>query len=259
MNSAAPAKASYPGGAASGMPGIYETIADEYYDAAAHPTCHNLNTLSRIFIERALSAFDFDGAEVVEVGCGSSVIAPLMHRRGMDLAKLELQDASSAMLRHSSPWGDEGAALRIARADSTGRRDASVDLLVASLGDPYNDRPFWTEAARIVRPKGVILFTCPSFAWARTFRVEHERTNVDAATFVLRDGRQLTTPSFVRPPHQQMRMIEKAGFMVTVYEAMGLAVLPAGQKPSWKLTIFENDLSSIVCGFRAVRLGRRNL
>ena len=32
----------------------YDELADEYYDAKAHPTCYNLNRLSRLFLERQL-------------------------------------------------------------------------------------------------------------------------------------------------------------------------------------------------------------
>lgn len=229
----------------------YEVLAEEYYDSDAHPTCDNLNRLSRTFLNNAVPD-SIPCNEILEVGAGDSTVAAILHARGRSLAGLELQDASPRMLEHSRRWGAMGANLVVAEAHRIARPDSSVSLLVSSLGDGYNTRKYWLEAARVVRPGGRAVFTLPSSQWAMRFR--NGRRAGDApqvAEFQLRDGRRICVPSFVFPLAEQVQMIESAAFMLTRLESFGAETL---ERRSWKVDVFGSDPSSLVYGFTAVRL-----
>lgn len=231
----------------------YEALAAEYYDPQAHPTCHNLNRLSRHFIERWLPE-GAGGLDILEVGAGESAVAPLLLAAGQPLGRLALHDQSPAMLAHSARWQSLGARAVVSDACALQRPDADVDLLVSSLGDPYNLPAFWAEAARVCRPGAVLLYTMPSFAWAARFRRQGSDSGLDVAEFVLRDGRRLGVPSHVWPLHEQVRLIEAAGWMVLQLESLGAEALPAGDRLSPKAQVFgPGATSSLVWGFRAVR------
>src|SRR5258708_29536884 len=78
----------------------YDVVAPEYYDKTQHPTCHNFNFLSRRYIATALSNLVLS-SQVIEVGCGESSVAPILHEQHLSLKTLLLTDASSAMLEYS--------------------------------------------------------------------------------------------------------------------------------------------------------------
>jgi ubiquinone/menaquinone biosynthesis C-methylase UbiE len=231
----------------------YDVLAGEYYDSNAHPTCHNLNRLSRAYLARWIPEH-FRCRDILEVGAGNSVVASILHERGLPLTGLELQDASESMLAHSRRWHTLGASTIISDARSISRTDATVSLLVASLGDPYNVSAYWAEAARVVRPGGRALFTMPSFQWAARFRALQEGDSLQVAKFVLRDGRIVDVPSYIYPLTEQVRMIEAAGFMLVQFDSLGVDALSGEDYRSPKVDVFGPDVSSLVWGFVAVRL-----
>jgi SAM-dependent methyltransferase len=244
------------GGEPSAARASYDELAEEYYDPLAHPTCRNLNSLSRRLIEAWLPQRG-DDLDILEVGAGSSTVAPVLHARGEPLLRLALHDRSDAMLAHSARWREFGASLVVSDARKLRRDDASVDLLVAGLGDPYNVPAFWNEAARVSRVGAVVLFTMPSFEWAARFRRDRPAHERHAAEFKLRDGRLVEVPSFVPPLHEQVRLIERAGWMLTRLEALGTDALAPGEAVSPKVDVFGASASSLVWGLRAVRRPER--
>lgn len=241
--------------AADYVSGTYDAVADEYYDSRAHPTCNNLNRLSHIWLSHTIPRA-VDPAASLEVGAGNSILADVMHSRGQRLDGLMLQDASAAMLKHSHRWSEYGARAVVADACAMERREASVDLLVASLADPYNTTAFFAEASRVLRPGGQILLTLPSFEWAVRFRDAASGKAAVSARFVLYSGRALDLPSFVRPLDAQVEMIERAGLMLTKFDSFGVDALPEGDFVSPKTDVFGEDPTSLLWGFRAVRLRR---
>ncbi|MBL8438356.1 MAG: hypothetical protein JNM61_09170 [Zoogloeaceae bacterium] len=233
----------------------YDELAHEYYDPVAHPTCYNLNRLSRIFIERQLPE-PWDSRNTLEVGAGSSAVAATLHARGYTLHGLRITDGSDAMLRHSQRWTAHGATLARVPAAEISRGQPPASLLVASLGDPYNTDAFWAEAWRAVEPGGRILFTVPSFEWSVRFRGT-QTPESQLAEFALSDGRRMYVPSFVIPLSDQVYMMQQAGFMLTTFESLGAEVLHSDERRSSKLNVFQGEVSSIVWGFVLVR--RRSL
>lgn len=231
-------------------PAIYEALATEYYDSAAHPTCYNLNRLSRLFIERHLPE-PWSGT-TVEVGAGDSCVAAILHARGYALNGLYLTDASEGMLRHSQRWIEHGARTSICDARSIARDYKAVSLLVSSLGDPYNDAGFWNQAARIMKPGGRLLFTTPSHEWSTRFRGSDPAAS-QVAEFILKSGRRLYVPSLVMCLREQITLIENSGFMLASFESLGAEFLSVEEPVSPKIGVFASERSSLVWGFDVVR------
>src|SRR5882762_6235910 len=161
----------------------YDCVAAEYYDTERHPTCSNFGELSERFIASRFPHKADSWTTILEVGAGRSMVAPLMTGVGLQLDRLTLLDCSSVMLAYSQPWACSGAKLVVADAQSTGLARSSFNLIVASLGDPYNRLPFWQEVSRLLRSGGICLFTSPAFEWASRFR----GGDSDYAEFLLRE------------------------------------------------------------------------
>ena len=93
------------------------------------------------------------------------------------------------MLEHSRVWERMGATLVVAASNQLPLADSSVQRVVASLGDPYNEPSFWTESKRVLEPDGLVIFTTPSHEWAFAFRRDPSPgSGASRAEFVLRNG-----------------------------------------------------------------------
>jgi SAM-dependent methyltransferase len=131
------------------------------------------------------------------------------------------------MLAYSDEWRLAGAHLVLADACSLPFPDGSIDVIVASLGDPYNLPAFWGEVARVLRSGGRALFTAPASEWATRFRAPE---CLDAAEFIRRDGTILLMPSPVLTEQEQISMFAEAGLAfeeVQTFSAVDLGSTPA--------------------------------
>jgi SAM-dependent methyltransferase len=203
--------------------GSYADLADEYYDPTRHPTSTNFRAASLRIIDSWIGGRLPHGA-IVDVGAGDSIVGELFDRRKKSLRRLTLLDASPDMLRHSERWISRGARPLIADATTLPLGDASVALLVASLGDPFNKRPFWERVTRVLRPRGFAIYTTPSYEWAARFRPKHEEP-LDAAEFATREGDRLLVPSIVLPESEQIQLFSSVGLATEVVQHVLLAGL----------------------------------
>lgn len=206
----------------------YEDIADEYYDTTRHPTCASLRELSAQYITPRIARCSDREQLLVEVGAGQSMLAPAWAALGGDLRTVELIDSSPAMLSYSAEWERSGVRLRVADAVSTGLEAESVDVLIASLGDPYNTSDFWSEVARVLHPGGVCHFTTPASEWAFAFRDEENRF---AAEFLRADGTILLMPSPVLNDEEQAELFQDAGLAVSDEQFLTLRDLTSAPPP----------------------------
>ena len=220
----------------------YEAVANEYYNTLAHPTCSSLREASAI----ALSPWILgaEASNVIEVGGGKSIVADLITAE-KSYATLTISDASESMLDHSRNL--TGAALVVAQADALPFDDASFDMLVASLGDPYNGPPFWAEARRVIRSGGYVLFTTPSFEWISCYRGSLGLPNHEAE-FVTRSGDVVSLPSRVIPIDEQLQEIHAAGLNGVEIREVSLSELH--EPVAAKLRILDGSTNSILTGFR---------
>jgi SAM-dependent methyltransferase len=158
-----------------------------------------------------------------------------------------LIDNSPAMLAYSTKWILMGVKSEVADATSIPAPDGSVDILISSLGDPYNTATFWLEVARVLRTGGTALFTTPSPEWANSFRLENE---IDSAEFVRRDGAVLMLPSFVPSEAAQLQMFSHAG--LTLRESRSLTAGDMDTQPAPKLLSVGSE-APLLRGFTLVR------
>jgi ubiquinone/menaquinone biosynthesis C-methylase UbiE len=189
----------------------YQPIAEEYYDEKWHPTCSNFGELSRAFLAARIHNLATPESNALEVGAGRSILAKVFEEDGLPLSRVTILDRSKDMLKHSERWFELGATPRVADARHTELPNGYFDLIVSSLGDPYDWPDFWRETRRVISEKGLLLFTTPSFEWSSRFRANSEP---DKAEFVLRDGRTVLVPSFTRPLAQERILMTEAGFEV---------------------------------------------
>ena len=222
----------------------YECVAHEYYDPSKHPTCFNLREASLIAIKRALGKLTHKSQVVLEVGAGKSVFLEDEIRNFHAPRELLLLDKSDRMLAYSKELGNASA--KFLHADVTGipLPRCSVDLIVSSLGDPYNCLPAWLEFGRVLRPEGKVIFTTPAYQWASLFRsqVAAEREN---AAYFISNGHEIYLPSFILEDSLQIKLMQEAGFSTVYHEAVKASAL-SGPLSS-KLTFNQGDLDVVTC------------
>jgi len=192
----------------------YETLATEYYDAIRHPTCANFREASGQVLSQWLDELPLGKGWLCEVGPGKSMLAELVNGRTYAMGRLVLVDSSLSMLAHSKKWAALGANLILGDATMLPVPSGSLELLVSSLGDPYNDIRFWKEASRVLRHNGFCLFTTPSYDWASTFRGNADRETITWAQFELSDGRRVRVPSYICPVDEQIKAVVENGLSV---------------------------------------------
>ena len=222
----------------------YDDIASEYYDAVRHPTCANFFELSAAFLVPRIQKYAPAAKAILEVGTGRSTVAPAMAAKELPLSHVTLLDQSPRMLAHSRDWERRGARLLVADAASTGLPPASFQLIVSSLGDPYNDAKFWQEISRLLDPRGVCLYTTPAPEWSARFRAG---SNLRAAEFVLANGAKVLVRSDIPSVASQREMIGGAGLYLDEMQAFDAAHL-SGPLSSKLLVDGQNPLP-VVRGF----------
>ena len=180
-------------------------MASEYYDPKRHPTCANFREASRLLMVPWLRELAKNGVDVLETGAGASLMSEWLAEESRELGSFVVTDSSQEMLRYSASSGICSETI-VCDAQRLPYDSSSFDLVFASLGDSYNTLPFWTEAGRILRNSGHVLFTSPSFEWSLQFR-----NGSNTAEFVMSDGSVIAVPSYVESAEAQQRMIETSG------------------------------------------------
>lgn len=231
--------------------GTYEDLGAEYYDPIRHPTCANFREASgRLIAAWLRTLLPVSDGWLCEVGPGMSLVADLLnHQDTAALARLILVDSSPSMLRYARPWVPAGAHLLLGSAFMLPIASESVQLVVASLGDPYNTAPFWKEVCRVLRPGGSFVFTTPSCNWASRFR---EGQNVKLAEFELSDGRRVEVPSWIYPRDEQVRMFEQYRLLLRQLDEVPISELKS-EPLSPKLLQLRGLDASVVTGYLLVK------
>jgi SAM-dependent methyltransferase len=223
----------------------YDDIAAEYYDPIRHPTCANFFELSAAFLVPRIQKYAPAARAILEVGTGRSIVAPTMAAKELPLSHVTLLDQSPRMLEYSRDWERRGARFLVADAASTGLPPASFQLIVSSLGDPYNDATFWQEMSRLLDLRGVCLFTTPAPEWSERFRAGSNRR---AAEFVLANGTKALVRSDIPSVASQSQIIGGAGLYVDEMEAFDAAQL-SGPVSSKLLVDGQTSPLPVVRGF----------
>lgn len=91
-----------------------------------------------------------DAAWDCATGSGQAAVGLARH-----FAHVIATDASEAQIAHATPHSH--VTYRVAPAEASGLDDRSCDLVTAAQALHWFDRPrFWTEARRVLRPRGVV-------------------------------------------------------------------------------------------------------
>jgi SAM-dependent methyltransferase len=213
--------------------GNYDLIADEYYDATAHPTSHALGRASEALFVKAHPDLErlIYPRRVLEIGAGRGFI------RAMNQNQLVTRiDLSRQMLLAGS-----GVAARVqADARRLPIRDDSVDAVVAMLADPFNTMETWREVARVLASPGCAVVTLPTLRWAARWR-DNEDVSVDISRFLRRDGMTVDLPSIVMEDDAQEAMFRATGLDVKRTIAMTLAELAPLRVPKMTEVLDPSD------------------
>lgn len=248
---AQPKKSDLPQSLLETAPDAYSAVAAEYYDAQRHPTCANFRQATKIALKKLLptSTIDWSKLQVLEVGAGDSLVAEIAQERGLTLSCLTISDASSMMLAYSLKWEKKGAKLLIADARCLRLQEDSLDLLIASLGDPYNNSEFWQEVHRVLKPGGEVIFTTPGYKWASLFR--SSLNSLNTAEFTIAGGALVQLPSLVYESSQQTHLIESACLKLVENFSVGLSQLKHPVSP--KLHFDELNQNGVITAYRAIK------
>jgi hypothetical protein len=219
----------------------YGALAAEYYDAELHPTCANFRWASDRLLDRLLPRSP--GRVLCDVGAGDSALAGWLDRNMYPIEGLLLVDDSADMLAHSAQWVDAGAVAMLADASELPVESRSIDLLVASLADPFDNLAWWLEVDRVLTTGGNALVTLPAHGWATRFRVAADEPS-DGARFLTRTGCRVDMPSHVRPRADEMELIERAGLRVVAEEQIRRVEVPPPVSP--KLDLLDPNDAVVV-------------
>jgi ubiquinone/menaquinone biosynthesis C-methylase UbiE len=190
----------------------YEDVAPEYYDEARHPTCANFHEASALIIRNWITRLNKPEGRLLEVGAGKSLLAEFVDLVS-PYAELIITDSSSSMLSYSSNLANPKVKFLLSDARALPFASDKLDLVVSSLGDPYNVPQFWSEVYRVLRPGKWGFFTTPSYDWSTSFRHGKNGHNT-VAEFELLKGGSVFVASWIYSHSEQVRMIEKTGLYV---------------------------------------------
>jgi SAM-dependent methyltransferase len=227
----------------------YEIVASEYYDESKHPTCADFRDGSASLLRKVLTTFRPWTRVLCETGCGNSLLCELFLNGypHPDLRQINLVDYSPTMLRYSTDrWTHSCVTAHVCDARDLPVVSGSVDVLVASLGDPYNDHSFWAEVGRVLAPDGIAIFTTPSYDWATAFRSENQQS---VAQFQLEGGRLAQLPSLILSPDEQSELIEGSDPKLVLEDQFDFRIRQLGRPRSGSKVMPERgpDASVVTC------------
>ncbi len=200
----------------------YDDVADEYYDEECHPTSAAFRRISMRWIADELENSVSGGVVGLEIGAGKAILPILLKRLGISIDKLVVSDKSAKMLRANdqSPYDNVKTVLADVLDDNFPFKfgKTNFNLIVSSLGDPYNLPKMWSNLSQITSRTAVCLFTCPSLEWATHFRTLHQKGMLDVAEFATRDNSTVLLPSFIYNVTKQIKMAERSGFRLDRFD-----------------------------------------
>ncbi len=229
----------------------YDVVAREYYDPILHPTCSNFRSASIILISEFLRALPAMG-RTLDLGAGRSVVPEVELQSLRSLSSIVLFDGSRDMLANNEPEFLARCEAIVGEPSNIPLVNEGVDLIISSLGDPYNNQNVWKECARLLTKFGRLIYTTPAYEWMVRYRVEEEGAPEHISRFVDRNGAVHDLPSFVYDPRTQSDLFGKAGLLVEETKVCYADEVPGPLSP--KLVNCSKERLPIVRGF----LLRRN-
>ena len=113
---------------------------------------------------------ELEDRDVVELGCGTAYIGAWLARRGARVTGIDNSEQQLKTARRLQDEHDLHFPLIHGNAETTGLPDASFDLAVSEYGASIwaDPRRWVSEAARILRPDGELVFLTNGTFWVLT-------------------------------------------------------------------------------------------
>ena len=226
----------------------YSYIATEYYDEVSHPTCANFRIASKLIISGFLQSLDIKNLiHILELGAGKSVVAEILEESGINFDSVIISDNDGIMLNYSkNNFDNDKYTYRLLDAENIDLPSTSCDLIVSSLGDPYNSDKFWDEVYRVLKPGGICLYTTPSYDWSSDFRINDSASHF--AEFQTKTHELVYVPSYIYETQMQVEILKNHNFSVLDLQEISLKQLKSNSISS-KLITGKGDELSIVTGY----------
>ncbi|KAB2879061.1 class I SAM-dependent methyltransferase [bacterium] len=183
----------------------YDRIANEYYDEI-HITSRNFDDSQKLGFKGFENIIPKEGS-VLEVGAGKGRTIEYLSIESKRIIQLD----SSKLMLELTPR--EESLLRIhADAIDMPFMDNTFNLVTSFLCDPFLGLEFLSEAYRVLRKEGMLLFTTPSYSWGKALR-DKIGIEINETRFINKENNIVKVPSILIKTEQIIEMIEHVGFL----------------------------------------------
>jgi len=182
----------------------YDKIAKEYYDES-HITSRNFDESTKLALKEINKELPKEGL-ILEVGAGKGRASEYL---SVDSNRIIQLDNCKAMLELTPR---EESLIRI-HADGLEMpfMDNSFDLVVSFLCDPFLGMEFLSEAFRVLKKDGILLFTTPAYNWGKALR-DKIGLEINETRFITKDEKTVKVPSILIKSSQVIEMLDYLGF-----------------------------------------------
>jgi ubiquinone/menaquinone biosynthesis C-methylase UbiE len=182
----------------------YDKIASEYYDVT-HITSRNFDETTRLALRELEFDIPNDGL-VLEIGAGKGRTNEYLT---IDSGRIIQLDSSKKML---SLEPREKSLFRMhADAIDMPFMDESFSVVTSFLCDPFLGLEFLSQAYRVLKKEGVLIFTTPSFSWGKALR-DKIGIEINETRFITKEKNAIKVPSILIKTQQIKEMLTHIGF-----------------------------------------------
>lgn len=183
----------------------YDKIAGEYYDET-HITSRNFDESTKNGVKGIEYILSREGL-VLEVGAGKGRTNEYLSIEPKRIIQL---DSSKTMLELNPR---EDSLMRI-NADATEMpfMDNTFSIVTSFLCDPFLGLDFLSEAFRVLKKDGILVFTTPSYSWGKALR-DKIGIEINETRFITKENDVIKVPSILIKTSQIFEMMTHVGFL----------------------------------------------
>lgn len=191
----------------------YDIIADEYYEPR-HVTSRNFDAATRAYLREQPFSYPNYGL-ALDLGAGKGRLSEYC-----GIAPTRIVHADVALRMLTLPQRELALGRIAADALTLPFKAGAFTIVAAFLFDPFNERGFFAQVARVMRSGGVFIGTIPHYEWGLALRSGMGRA--DEAIFVLKSGQRIARPSILSRPEQLADDLTGVGLHIVKNEALTL-------------------------------------